>query len=79
MDNPPNAKGIIEQLISAGMTQTAIAEALRADGIEISQATINRLKQGVHKTTSFEVGIGLMRLASTRLKSGKRGNFALSA
>ncbi len=79
MDKTPSAKLLIEKLIASGMNQTDIAKALQANGIEITQATINRLKQGKAKTTRFEVGIGLMRLANSRAKPTKRGDIALPA
>lgn len=64
MESP---KSIIERLIArSGMTEEQIAEALRADGVEVTQATINRIKTGKHRKTSFEIGMGLVQLHKRR-------------
>jgi hypothetical protein len=75
MDEP---KTLIERLTDTGMTEAEIAAALTSDGVSVSQATINRIKNGVHNSTSFEIGMGLVRLAQSRNKSSKRAP-ALSA
>lgn len=59
MESP---KAIIERLTDSGMTEEEIAGALRAGGVEVTQATINRIKNGVHRKTSFEIGMGLLQL-----------------
>lgn len=61
-----DAKSLIEQLLETDMTETEISDELKKLGVEVTQATINRLKNGVHKTTSFEVGYGLMQLRKQR-------------
>lgn len=76
MDDP---KTLIERLTDSGMTETEIAAALTEGGVAVSQATINRIKNGVHSSTSFEIGMGLLRLSQLRIKSGKRATPALSA
>jgi hypothetical protein len=58
-------KELIERLIKSGMTEVAISDALRDMDVEVTQATINRLKNGVHKSTSFEIGYGLLKLAQS--------------
>lgn len=58
-------KELIERLIESGMTEVAISDALRDMDVEVTQATINRLKNGVHKSTSFEIGYGLLKLAQS--------------
>ena len=63
MESP---KTIIERLTGSGMTEEQIAEALRKSGVEVSQATINRIKTGKHRKTSFEIGMGLLRLHKRR-------------
>lgn len=75
MDDP---KTLIERLTDSGMTEAQIAAALSKDGVEVSQATINRIKNGVHASTSFEIGMGLIRLFQSR-KTPKRTNPAFSA
>lgn len=47
------------------MTEVAISDALRDMDVDVTQATINRLKNGVHKSTSFEIGYGLLKLAQS--------------
>jgi hypothetical protein len=58
-------KELIERLIESGMTEVAISDALRDMDVDVTQATINRLKNGVHKSTSFEIGYGLLKLAQS--------------
>lgn len=56
---------IIQDLVSAhGLTEEGIAAELKKLGVIVSQATINRLKTGAHKTTKFEIGMGLIQLKS---------------
>jgi hypothetical protein len=38
--------------------------------VEISIPTLNRIKNGIHRKTSFDVGMGLVRLHERR-QSGK--------
>jgi arginine repressor len=74
----PEPKTLIERLQSlAGMTQDQIADALTEDGVPVTQATINRIKLGKQRT-SYEVGMGLLRLSQSRIKS-KRSASALNA
>jgi hypothetical protein len=71
------AQSIVERLSNAGMSEAQIAAALTADGVPITQPTIHRIKKGA--STSFEIGCALVRLAQSRVKTGKRGHIALSA
>ena len=71
-------KALIERLIAAGWNQTEITEALNRDGVSVSQPHINRIKQGHTRRTSFDIGMGLLRLARGRAKPPKRAS-ALSA
>jgi hypothetical protein len=59
-------RALIEELVESGMTETEISESLRERGVDVTQATINRLKNGVHKSTSFDIGYGLMKLRDSR-------------
>lgn len=63
-----NPRYLIEQLVKAGMTEVEITDALRAEGTEVTAATINRIKTGAIKRTSFDIGLGLMRLHERRQK-----------
>ena len=63
----PNPKAIIEELVESGMTEVAIADALKDMDVDVTQATINRLKNGRHKTTSFDIGFGLVKLRAQRM------------
>ncbi len=58
-----NPQKAIEKLSAAGMTETAIANA-----IGVSQATINRIRNGVAKT-SYEIGTALVKLAEKKAKN----------
>lgn len=42
---------MLDALIAAGQTERAIAAR-----VGVSQATLNRLRNGVHRSTSYEVG-----------------------
>lgn len=57
-----NPQTLIQQLIESGMKDCEIGKALRAGGTDVSDATVNRIKSGQIKRTSFEIGMGLMRL-----------------
>lgn len=63
-------KFIVQKLIEAGMKEREIVEALREDGVEITIPTVNRIKNGIHRSTSFDIGMGLVRLFERR-KPGK--------
>lgn len=66
--------------MTSGMTEEQIAAALRAQGIDCSQATVNRIKSGFIKKTNFEIGMGLLQLAESRSrKVERRSSLALSA
>lgn len=67
MEDP---KTLIERLIGDGMTQSEIVEALKAAGVEVTQPTISRIKQGAQ--TSFEIGMGLLKLHQSRCSSARR-------
>ncbi len=71
-------KTLIERLNDSGLNDSQIAEALAKDGVTVSQPTINRIKNGKHSRTSFEIGMGLLRLLQSR-KPSKRAGSALSA
>lgn len=71
----PEPKTLIKRLISdAGMTETQIADELTSKGIPVTQPTINRIKKG--SGTSYEIGMGLLQLAQSRIKSKR---FALNS
>ena len=53
---------LIKRLKAFGMTEEEIADSLRSDGIDVTQATINRIKNRKFKNTSFEIGMGLVKL-----------------
>lgn len=57
---------LIHLLIKSGLNEREITDLLRADGAEVSTATVNRIKNGLIKRTGFDVGIALMRLHERR-------------
>jgi hypothetical protein len=62
-EKPTNLRYVIEKLIEvADMSEVAITDAIRAEGTEVTAATINRIKTGHIKRTSFDIGAALMRL-----------------
>jgi arginine repressor len=64
MEDP---KTVIEQLLTQPeMTEAKITDALKDMGIEVTQATINRIKNGKHKRTRFDIGYGLLQLRDQR-------------
>lgn len=65
---PTNLRYVIEQLIKADMTEIAITDAIRAEGIEVTAATINRIKTGHIKRTGFDIGAALVRLYERHLQ-----------
>lgn len=62
---------IIESLTKSGMTEDEIVEALKANGVEVTQATINRIKNGVTRKPSFELGMGLLQLHARRFSDAR--------
>jgi hypothetical protein len=70
MSNDPRI--LIQQLIGSGMKEGQIVEALKADGVDVSVPTINRIKNGLIKRTGFDIGIALMRLHKRRSRSAGR-------
>lgn len=56
-------------LINALGTQKAVAEALRARGVPVSTSTINRLRQGLTKNPSYDLGRGIEALFVDRVAS----------
>lgn len=53
---------LIRELLARDMSETEIVDELRAMGVRITQPTLNRIKTGVQKSTSFDIGTGLTRL-----------------
>ncbi len=51
---------ILEEIKSTGMTDAEIGECINAP-----QATVSRLRNGTHKSTSFERGQAIHNLANT--------------
>lgn len=70
----PEPTANIKRLMTAGMTETQIADEVTKLGTPVTQPTINRIKKG--SGTSYEIGMALRTLAQSRIKS-KRS--ALSA
>lgn len=52
---------LVERLYEV-MNDREITDALRESGIDVTQATVNRIRHGKVKRTSYEIGAGLMRL-----------------
>lgn len=63
---------IIQELIGSGMGESQIVAALKADGVEVSVPTINRIKNGLIKRTGFDIGSALVRLHKRRIRSSGR-------
>lgn len=63
---------VIQELVGAGTSESQIVAALKADGVEVSLPTINRIKNGLIKQTRFDIGSGLMRLHKKRIRSPGR-------
>lgn len=79
VDSPETPSAIIRNLIeSHRMTEQQIVEELASLGVSISQASLNRIKTGVHQRTSFETGMGLVRLHK-RVSKGNRSRAASGA
>jgi hypothetical protein len=67
MQEPTEPSTLIERLMTvAGMTETEIAAELTSNGVPVTQPTINRIKKG--SGTSFEIGMGLLSLAQSRIR-----------
>lgn len=59
---------VIEQLLTqAEMTEVEITDELNRMGIDVTQATINRIKNRIFKKTSFDIGSGLLQLRDQRI------------
>ena len=61
-----NWKQIIKELNELGLSEHEIARRLQKEGVEITQASINRLKQEHIKQPRFDVGSALLRLHKER-------------
>lgn len=71
MEDPTYAKPIVESLIQqCGMKQSEIVRELKARGFEVTQPTISRIKAGAR--TSFQLGMGLLKLHQSRRRSLNR-------
>jgi hypothetical protein len=53
---------LLTELNDSGLNDAAIAREIVSSGIETTQATINRLKNGIHKTAKFELGHAILAL-----------------
>jgi arginine repressor len=53
---------LIQDLIDSGMTEVEITDALKEEGVHTTQATLNRIKTGAIKRTSYDIGTGIVRL-----------------
>jgi len=62
---------LIQDIIDSGLSEAQIASEV---GVE--QPTINRLKNGEHKSTSYETGAALTRLHKKIKRKRKRGSAA---
>lgn len=52
---------LISKLIANGYSEQEIADQLKADGIQVHQSTIHRIKHGEF-LPRFDVGMGIIRL-----------------
>lgn len=68
---PQNPKALIEQLIESGMNEREITDAICSEGVDVSAATVNRIKTGHIKRTGFDVGIALMHVLKKRARVRK--------
>lgn len=59
MDKPSE---VILALIKSGLTEQAIADEVRKDGIYVAQSTINRIKLGEIEQPKFDLGMAILRL-----------------
>lgn len=55
----------------ADLTEMQITEELRQRGIEVSQPTINRLRNGKVSRPAFHIGAALIALHKDKLKPGR--------
>lgn len=53
---------LVQELIEAGLTETAIADRLKEAGISTTQQSINRLKNGVTAKANYDVGSAITAL-----------------
>jgi arginine repressor len=59
---------VIEQLLTqAEMTEMEITDALKQMGVDVTQATINRIKNRKFQNTRFDIGSGLLQLRDQRI------------
>lgn len=63
---------LVQELVDkADLTETEISETLRARGIECSQPTINRLKNGKIGRASFTLGTAIIALHKEKVRSSR--------
>lgn len=55
-------KKIIAALMRRGFTEQDLVDAVQAAGIPCSQPTINRIKNGLIRTPSYDLGVCLVKL-----------------
>ncbi len=53
---------IIITLMRRGFTEQDLVDAVNAFGVDCSQPTINRIKNGLIRTPSYDLGVCLVRL-----------------
>lgn len=63
---------LVQDLVDkAELTETEISDTLRARGVECSQPTINRLKNGKIGSTSFTLGTAIVALHKEKMRTGR--------
>jgi arginine repressor len=63
-------KRAIRDLLDDGYSEQGIADALNEQGVECTQATINRIKLGRIPDPRFSVGTGIVHLHQRRKQRG---------
>lgn len=62
----------VHSLVDSGMSHQDIVAALSLGGVKTTQPTVSRIGAGVSKTTSYELGQALVRLAEQKSNSISR-------
>lgn len=64
----------VQQIADTGISDSEIARVIKASGVEVSQPTISRIRNGRIKAPSYELGVALKALHKKRRAGTERAS-----
>lgn len=71
---PMNWQLILSELKSAKVSDSEIARRVNALGVEVTQATVNRMRHGELANPRYELGDAILRVHRESIKAARAGN-----